>query len=224
MSLGGGYSKSSSEQNIDPVQMSYLTPMWAAGQNLMASQLPAAGQAGQDLYNQYAPIGDAGVGAFGQAAQGQLAGQQALAQNMGQANPWLNQSIDAVGADIGRNLAQNILPELRSGGIAAGQAGSSRHGIAEGMAMQAAQDSFADAATGMRSADIMRQQQAAMGLTQSQMLGAQGAVQAAPSMAQFGMMPFQSAFLPLQMQAGLLGNPTVLADSSSYGINGSIGI
>lgn len=65
-------------------------------------------------------------------------------------NPYLNQQIDAIGADIGRNLNNNVLPGLRSQAIASGGFGGSRQGIAEGLAAQGANQQLAAQAANIR--------------------------------------------------------------------------
>lgn len=226
MSGGASMSQSDAENRsfIDPAQLGYLTELWGQGSTLMNQQGPAAyQQASQNLVNQFMPLGMAGGNAFGAGSQGQLGGQQALAQNMSAQSPWLDQQISNFGTDIQRNLAQNILPELRSGGIAAGAGPTFGRGqIAQGMAADAAQREFAQGATQMRHADIMRQQQAAQALTQSQLAAGQGALSGMGQLYNLGFMPMQAQWLPLQMQAGLLGRPAILGegeeDASSYGV------
>jgi hypothetical protein len=66
-------------------------------------------------------------------------------------NPYLDQQIAGIGTDISNNLTQNILPQLRSGAVASGQYGSSRQGIAEGLAVQSANQQLANQSANVRS-------------------------------------------------------------------------
>lgn len=49
-------------------------------------------------------------------------------------NPYLDRQADAITGMMTRNLNENVMPDIRSGAIAAGQYGGSRQGIAEGLA------------------------------------------------------------------------------------------
>jgi hypothetical protein len=60
-------------------------------------------------------------------------------------NPYIQQQADAIQAASNQNLAQNVMPGIRSGALGAGQYGSSRQGIAEGVAAGNAQTGVAGA-------------------------------------------------------------------------------
>ncbi len=49
-------------------------------------------------------------------------------------NPYLDRQANAITGMMTRNLNENVMPDIRSGAIAAGQYGGSRQGIAEGLA------------------------------------------------------------------------------------------
>jgi hypothetical protein len=66
-------------------------------------------------------------------------------------NPYLDRQIDAVGADIRRNLGENIMPSIDRAATASGNINSSRAGIAEGIAARGANEELAQTAAGMRS-------------------------------------------------------------------------
>lgn len=220
MSLGGGTSKSDSEQRIDPNQLPFLQDLWRQAQTLNQQNQPgSAVDATKQALAGAAPALGAGLGGFMGAAAGQLPGQQTLQQAMSQTNPWLESAISGVGQDIGQNLAENILPTLRSGGVAAGQFGGSRGQIAQGLAAQGAQEEFSQVANQMRMQDISRQQAAAGMLTQSQLAGAAGAMQGAPMAFQFGMSPYNAQWAPLNQYARLISPPVVTGQSDSSGFN-----
>jgi hypothetical protein len=50
-------------------------------------------------------------------------------------NPYLNQIAGNITTQVNNNLQRNLLPGIRSGAVANGQVGSSREGIAQGLAM-----------------------------------------------------------------------------------------
>lgn len=49
-------------------------------------------------------------------------------------NPYLERVVEGAVRPIGRNLTENVLPNIRSGAVASGGYGGSRQGIAEGLA------------------------------------------------------------------------------------------
>lgn len=88
-------------------------------------------------------------------------------------NPALTGAIDMATADIARGLKENELIDISQGATSAGQFGSSRQGVAEGIAKRGAAEAMGDVATQMRLADMQQfetNQQAALqnlsGLTQ----------------------------------------------------------
>ena len=54
-------------------------------------------------------------------------------------SPWVKQTADALTAQSNQNLQQNVMPGIRSGAVSAGQYGSSRQGVMEGIAAGNAQ-------------------------------------------------------------------------------------
>ncbi len=225
--VSGGTSSSKSKQQIDPVQRDYLQRLWQQGQDLTNPGGPmspgAVGRTSQNLVNTLFPTGEAALQGFSDIGAGTTQGQEFLAASATQANPYLGGAIDALGADLSRNLSETILPSIRSGGSAAGAPGGSRAGIAEGLAAQEAQRTFGQQASLLRAQDLTRQQQAAQALTQSQLQGAAGALQGTGALYNLGFSPTLASFLPLQIQSQLLGNPTVLGRSDSdafeFGLN-----
>lgn len=67
-------------------------------------------------------------------------------------NPYLGAVGDTITRRVNENLTQNILPSVRGGAVSAGQVGSSRQGIAEGLATQGAQTASGDALADLYSA------------------------------------------------------------------------
>ena len=226
-----------------------------AGQLIDKSTIPGVATAARDF--RQGLQGD--FGAFRDQLAGQLPflgqlqnQQQAAMGNLGQFaqqnNPYLNSQIQQFGADIGRNLRENILPGLGSNAQMAGQRGGSRQGIAEGLAAQGAQRQFAQGATNMRSQAYGQQQQAAQALAglsnqtmgqfaglqqagQAQLagMGLQGAQQlsalqqagygqALNAMPQIANAQLQAQLQPFQIGASVVGAPSVLSQSSSFGL------
>ncbi len=59
-------------------------------------------------------------------------------------NQYVNGMMDANARSMTKNLTQQVMPGIRNNSISNGQYGSSRQGIAEGMAIQGAQDALAN--------------------------------------------------------------------------------
>lgn len=116
--------------------------------------------------------------------------------NGGQQNPELMAQIEQGQGMINENLTENILPALGMNATAMGQRGSSRQGIAEGLAVRGAMDSSADFASDMMFNDFNARQDR--------------------QMAAIGMSPMIAGldFAPLQNFNSLVGAPSVLSEGN----------
>lgn len=177
-SLMGGGGESVSRTSLDPTQQSYLQDLWGRaqgrlGQSTVAPQtqqfqdylgaVSGFGQQAQNLQQQaLAPA--QGYGQLGGQAQQYLGnvlgagGFQAPTQqgvDMGTVgslinNPLLEQQIQASTRDIGRQLGEQTMPGIASQSVATGNVGSTRRGVAEGIAQRGAADRAADVAAHLR--------------------------------------------------------------------------
>ncbi len=219
--LGAGSSRSDSQstQRVWDTQATYLRNFWPLVEQMFMEQ-------NQTLFGYGQELADEVSGRFGQAGEayesilaGEDAGSQYLQGRLSGDNPYLSGAIDDYGEDIARNLAQNILPELRSGGVAAGQPGGSRAYIAQGLAAQGAQREFARGANEMRLQDLAQTDAMAgqyMGMRGGQQLAAAGGLAGLAEPAyNLGMAPYSAAWMPALNYASILGAPTVLGESES---------
>lgn len=69
-------------------------------------------------------------------------------------NPALTAAIDAATGDVARGLKEGGLIDIDQGAVGAGQFGSSRQGVAEGLAIRGAGEQMSDIATQMRLQDL----------------------------------------------------------------------
>jgi hypothetical protein len=189
MSGGGGSQKVTNETKATP---------WAGVQPYLANMYAAAGsQMGTPMgfypYNTYAPqspLTGAGQGAAldfaNNAMPGYLeTGNNALASLFQSAdvasNPYVNGMLEAQARGVGDQLTRQWLPAVRQGASLAGQTGSTRQGVAEGVAIGEAAKALTNAAaqTQLSAYDrgLSAQAQAAAML---------------PMMSQLGMMPAQT--------------------------------
>jgi hypothetical protein len=79
---------------------------------------------------------------------------------------YLDQESAAMMKNAGRNLSENVLPGLRSGGVVSGQYGGSRQGLGEGLAMSRMNQDMAPAIANMYSQALENAQQRMMGTSQ----------------------------------------------------------
>ncbi len=228
--MSGGHSKSSSKAQsfVDPSQAPFLAAL--RSQSLQTQQQQQqAGIGTQDFFNQaLSPLQAQGGQALG-GLQDIISGANPeiaqLRERAGEGNPFVDQLIEQTQGDISRNLQQNILPSIGSAAAGLGQRGSSRQGIAEGLATQDAQRLGAEAATDIRFqnfgqqgaalSSILANQQAAIGQTFPALGG------------QFGLSQAQvnAPFLSLQNLGQLFGPANILntSKSSSFSMQGGVG-
>ncbi|WNZ54782.1 hypothetical protein QT397_18120 [Microbulbifer sp. MKSA007] len=180
-SLMGGGGESKSQSYLDEDQKGYLNDIWGQGQQLYNSgQSPVADLTPQmqqyiqaamgfgDTANGYANQVTSASNGFGNTADTM---QSYLNQVMGSGgyqtpmqngvdmntvnslidNDLLNSQITASTRDIYRDLNENQLPGIASGAVSTGNTGSTRRGVAEGIAMRGADDRASDVAAGIRS-------------------------------------------------------------------------
>lgn len=123
-------------------------------------------------------------------------------------NPFLQQQIDALQTDFGNLFRQQILPGIQGEAVSVGGVGGARQGIAQGLAAEGIAQEFGQAAGNLRFQAFGQGTEAARaGLAGS--LAQPGAQQAQLNL---GMAQAGLPFLPLQLQAGILGSPTPMTE------------
>lgn len=216
MGFGFSFGKSRSTQNVWGPQQDYLKGLYGDAQNLAGNQ------------NLASLFGTAG-GLFDQ-GQGFLAGlgNNPFMQNLsgfGQPNSQLlSRQIDQLGADIGRNLNQNILPGIQSNAIGLGGGGGARQGVAEGIAAQGATDALTRGATDLMTADYNRAMQANIAGGQLGLQQAMGGLSGLEGLFNLAMAPYAAQWMPLQNLSGIIGAPTVLGSSTARNMDFDSGI
>ena len=204
-SFGSRESSGSSRSFIDPTQLGFLQQLWQQGLQLSNQQGNQPGNVAGDISGSLLP------GLMGNV--GQLTDNPFLNQLQNMSNPnnaMVQQNVDLLGQDLNRQFSNQLLPQIQGSAIASGSLGGGRQGVAEGLAAQGISDAFARGSADIRNNALAQAQQAAS--TGGNLLGQgiQTAFGAAPGLVNLGLSPFQSAFLPLQNLAGLLGNPAIL--------------
>jgi hypothetical protein len=203
-------SKSSSSSFVDPSQQPFLDFLRNTGQSLYgqngAGAQNFASQQGQALFNQ-------GLGYANQAVSNPfLSSLQQMAQPGGN-QQLIGQQIGQLGADLGRNFQQNLMPGIRRDAIGLGGFGGTRQGVAEGIAAQGTQDAFARGATQIYGQNAQMAQDA--GIAGGNLLGqgALGAMGGLGGLFELGLGQYTGGFAPLNNLAAIIGGPTVLDQS-----------
>ena len=175
-----GGSESGSKTFLDENQLPYLTGMWGDAQDLYKSDRSTVADMTPEMQqyirqamgfgNTAAGYGNMSAnmaGGFGNTAGGMQdyingifgnGGFQAPMQNgvnmdtvrQGINNDVLNDQIDAATSGVYRNLNENQLPGIATSAVGSGNAGSTRRGVAEGIAMRGANETAANIEAGMR--------------------------------------------------------------------------
>lgn len=268
----GSKSKSSARQKsfIDPDQLSYLKNLWGAAGDLWG-QTPGLTSPVQQAGRWAAPymqgIATGALPAWQQQLQGGATAptaaainpalQRSLEQSMtgpssmgqmyesivgGSGNTYIDPMVDAMEAGVQRRLERGTLPQLTQGAVGAGQMGSSRHGIAEGLARAEAQRDMMNQETMMRGGaydkdlamkmQIARQadlgrgqaQQRAIDLMNSQNEAQREGIGAGAGLQNLGMGTLapgmQAGMFPWQMMGqyvNAIGRPTILGEGKQSG-------
>ncbi len=208
MSAGGSYNESknqsSSTQDVWGQQSPYLQDLYGQAQNLYSNP----NSQGMNMASDYARSN---------ALQDTIANTQRaqnfnLDPNNANANPYLQGAMRSAMQPLQESY-QNALSGITDSAVGAGQSGSSRQGIAEGLAAQGYMQQAGNMAGNMayqNYGDQMNRMQGAVG--QAQGVANLGMI---PSTIQRGVdqMPWQN----LANYQGIIGGPTTLGSSQSSG-------
>ena len=212
--MGGslGFTKSRQDQQsfIDPAQSPFLQQLRAGGQGLQ-----------QSLQQQFQGLGGFAqqLGQQGQGFIDQLGAGGPLSQFIGQGTT--DQQIAGV-QGFQENFLNQQLNQLEGTSNLAGQFGGGRQSVAEGAAIGQASAGFGQTVAQILGQDIQRRQNAALGAGQQAVQGI-GGLSSLFGLEQGGL---QGQFGGLGLLAGLIGQPTVLGQSSgrSLGVDTSGGV
>jgi hypothetical protein len=183
-------------------QLPYLQNLWSQAASLGGNA--GSPQMGYNAYNQGMQANQAGMNALGGANM------QGAFNTLGRMqNPGMDPMMDVYSRQIGRSFNEQIMPGLRGDAAMAGGLGSSRAGIAQGLAGARAGQQIQDFGAqlyGQNQDRAAMAAQAAGGLGMQQAGGYMTGGQNAASLGQFGMgIPWYN----MQQYAGLLGSPVM---------------
>ena len=194
--LGGALSGLGGGPKQDVKNKPFWNNLFSQGNQLMGQQqqgLQGLFPLGQDLSQQ-------GQGFLNQLGQG---GQQ-MQPFAGQG--FTGQQIGVLGNQLGQFYNEQLLPGIQGNAIQAGQLGSGRQGVAQGIAGRGMGQAFGEGIVGILQQDLYRRQQAAQAGGAQQIAGAAGGLQGLMQPFQAAYSPFQAQWSPLQGMAGLLGS------------------
>ena len=151
---GGGDENTTTTQAPWSGQSPYLQDLFAQAQQWANQPGPRTGRSLQ-LGQEGAQAYEAGAAPAGAIAASAAQGQQFLASGdvlSPESNPALQQYIDLANQATTRGFRQGVLPSLRGQAVQVGNVGSSRAGIAEGLASQGLTQQIAQQTAGLASA------------------------------------------------------------------------
>lgn len=190
-----GTSTSQSGQNIWGPQANQLKDLYGATGDLAQAQSGEAAKLGQQLATD--------LGRMGQ-------GYQQTLQGLADPTAQIKAQEASLKSGLGSLFRDEINPNLTAGAVGAGGMGGGRQGVAQGVATGQLADAYTQGL-----GDITAAANAQAGTAAS------AGLSSLPMMQNLGMSGLTSAWLPYQMQAGILGGPTALGSSSSKSKNKS---
>jgi hypothetical protein len=144
-------------------------------------------------------------------------GTEYLQSRLSGENPAVEDAIRKVQADTGRLFNEELLPGITSENVAGGTLGGSRQGVAQGLATREAGRLFTDAATDIRLGDIRSRDAAAGTIAQNTLTAANTGLGSLPTLLGLLQAGNEEDIGILERFKGILGGPTTLTDSSSFG-------
>jgi hypothetical protein len=226
-SQGTSYGQQASQSYMDPRQLQNQLAL----QQMYMNQAPQMGQlpgfAAQQTVGMQGLQGNAN--ALGQFAGNVGAyanqGMQGLSQFARQDNPYLQNQINGLAQDAGQFYREQILPGIGGNAQLAGQFGSSRQGIAQGLGAQRVGQEFMQAAGNMRMDAYGQQQNAATSLAGMAPVANQAYGMQTGAFGQYNAMADQYAntalaqqAMPFQIGSQVITNPNVLQNSYGFDI------
>jgi len=222
LSFGGSSSKTKTSSVSDSMDFSQ------SGQTVFGSDLfqqlygQAFGATGQVAANLPTYQGDAaalfsGGTSFLDQLQKGNAGDSYLTDRLGGDNSILNEQIGGLSSDLSKFYNEQLLPGITSDSINSGLLGGGRQGVAQGAAAGETARQFSQGVTALRSSNQQQKDAAAGVLSGSRNTAAGiglGNLGGVLGLSQAGA---TSSILPQQLLAQILGGPTTLTDSMSYG-------
>lgn len=206
-SLSGGSGTSSTTQNIafEDLYAKLFGNASAAGESAVA-QAPELAAAARQLFS--------GGTQFMQGLGGD-AGTSYLTDRLSGNNPVLDEQINLLREDTGKLFSEQLNPAITSRAVAGGTLGGGRQGVAQGMAAEAAANSFARGASQLRSEDIARRDSAAATVAQNSLQAASTGLGALPGLLDLADRGVNAELGIYSNIGSILGGPTVLSQSQS---------
>lgn len=225
-SIGGGKSKSSSSSNAfnqsSSESLSGSTSSQAIAFEDFYQQLYGKASGVADTALNSNVLNDAAKTLFTGGSQflssmGADAGTDYLKSRLTGENPAVEAAIGKLREDTGRLFEEEFNPVITSENVAGGTLGGSRQGVAQGLATREAGRLFTDAATDIRFRDINSRDAAAGTIAQNTLTAANTGLGSLPSLLGILEAGNTSELGIIQRLSQIMGGPTTLTDSESFG-------
>jgi hypothetical protein len=143
------------------------------------------------------------------------AGSQYMNDALGDEDALLNQQIDLLREDTGRLFTDELNPAITSRAVAGGSLGGGRQGVAQALAMEAAQREFTKGSVGLRVASQDRKDRIAAEVAGNTLTAANTGLGALPGLLDMFERGENAELGVYNSLSGILGGPTVLSQSDS---------
>lgn len=145
------------------------------------------------------------------------AGTDYMEERLGGENPVLEEQIAALRDDAGRLFTEELNPAITSRAVAGGTLGGGRQGVAQGLAMEATQREFLRGATELRARDVEQRDAIAAQVAGNSLTAANTGLGALPGLLDLLERGNNSELGVFGALSSILGGPTTLSESSSFG-------
>lgn len=234
-------SQSSTHQSVWGAQTPYLQQLYSQGNELLQSQ-GGISDYSSNLINKYMPgaqdvvNNNLDTSYLDSIMSGTNLGMRTLSGLMSpQGNPYLDDQIINMKKGIADNMRIFGLSDSADSAISAGQFGNDRHGVSDFLVQREAMKNASDAETAMRMQAYGTDQANAFNAANAYTnniynAGSQRAIAGnnyldnVEAVHNLGLNPYTSAWMPMINQANIVGAPTTLSNSSSYGSGRSINL
>jgi hypothetical protein len=132
-----------------------------------------------------------------------------------------DEQIGALGEDLGTFFREELNPAITSQGVATGTLGGGRQGVAQGKAASSIAREFQRGATAIRTADVNRRDTLTSMLADDTLSRANAGLGALPMLFGLAEGGLTAGLAPYAALSQIIGGPTVLGESSSYGASTS---
>lgn len=127
----------------------------------------------------------------------------------------VDEQIGQLQSELGQFFGEQLLPQIQSQAVSAGQLGGGRQGVAQAQGIQYLGDAFTKGVLGIRQADQQRRDNLALNLGQMQTEAAGAGIGALANLYALAQNQTLAPLAPWAAYSDIIGRPTVLGQGSS---------